>query len=389
VPVSLPRPAIQRAAADRKLGDRMTQLLPTATRIRNPQSAFRNAFSLVELLVVIAIVGVLVSLLLPAVQAARESARRVQCVNNLKQLALAALNFESTYGRLPPSAFLDSAEKTFTPRGKPPIQYPVVDQKLGKQISWVVLLLPYIEQQNLYNGFDLSLTVFEQELEPQARSISTLLCPSDLATLSYFFDEILTEGKFFAKGNYAAYVSPYHIDMQLVYPGALILTGQPLRRIEDGASNTIIFSEVRTLDFSQDERGAWALPWAGASILSFDMHPKCSVGSICPGEDRYQPNPLSLGLTQVPNSSGWVVDTLHFCLPGSEQAHLSLFENMPCGKWLGVIGTFGYYSAAPRSLHPGGVNVAYVDGHVDFLINEVDEFSMAYQISINDGQVSN
>lgn len=364
----------------------MTQRLSTATRIRNPRSAFRHAFSLVELLVVIAIMGVLISLLLPAVQAARESARRVQCVNHLKQLSLAALNYESTYGHLPPSALLDSLEKI---NSLTETLYPVVDQRVGKQFSWAVLLLPFFEQQNLYDEFDLSRMVFEQELEPQARTISALLCPSDPATSSYFVDENLTEGKQFAKGNYAAYVSPYHIDMQLVYPGALIVTGQPLSQIEDGTSNTIIFSEVRTLDLPQDERGAWALPWAGASILSFDMHPKCSVGLVCPDEDYYRPNPASLGVTQVPNSSGRVVDTLHFCQPDSEQDRQSLFEGMPCGKWIGRIGATGYYSAAPRSLHQGGVNVAYVDGHVEFLVDEVDEFSMAYQISINDGQVDN
>jgi prepilin-type N-terminal cleavage/methylation domain-containing protein/prepilin-type processing-associated H-X9-DG protein len=362
----------------------MTQRYYTAPKPHRDHSL--PGFSLVELLVVIAIVGVLISLLLPAVQAARESARRVQCVNQLKQLGLAALSYESTYGRLPPSALLDSAEMTNSPKNIP---YPVVNQKLGKQFSWAVLLLPFIEQQNLYDDFDLSQSVFGQDLEPQARSISTLLCPSDHAPSSYFFDEGLTEGKLFAKGNYAAYVSPYHIDMQLVYRGALVVNGQPLSRIEDGASNTIVFAEVRTLDLPEDERGAWALPWAGASILSFDMHPKCSVGFSCPDEDHYLPNPKSLGLTQAPNSSGRVVDTLHLCKSGSVQSRRSLFEDMPCGKWIGKIGTAGYYSAAPRSLHPGGVNIAYVDGHVGFLADDVDEFSMAYQISINDGQVSN
>lgn len=374
----------------------MTQRFSTVTRIRNPLSAFRHAFSLVELLVVIAIMGVLISLLLPAVQAARESARRVQCVNHLKQLSLAALNYESTYGRLPPSALLDSLEKTYSSKETP---YPVVDQRVGKQFSWAVLLLPFIEQQNLYDEFDLSLTVFEQELEPQAKSVSALSCPSDQASLGYLGRNNLSHDKLFAKGNYAAYVSPYHIDMQLVYPGALIVTGQPLSRIEDGTSNTIIFSEVRTLDLPQDERGAWALSWAGASVLSFDMHHRCSSGSssgdcpgspsICPEETHYRPNFCSLGLTQVPNSSGNVVDTLFYCRPGSEQDRRSSFDDMPCGRWNRTIGTGGYYSAAPRSLHQGGVNIAYVDGHVEFLVDEVDEFSMAYQISINDGQADN
>ncbi len=382
----------------------MTQRLPTATRIRNPGyplgAAFRNAFTLVELLVVIAIVGILISLLLPAVQAARESARRIQCVNNLKQLAIATASFETNRGVLPNSAITEPQHLTYDKK-----PYVAFDPKSGKQFSWAVLLLPLLEQQSLYDQFDFSKTVFEQDKNPQAQIAASFLCPSDDASGRFFIGTTLTVKKHFgkpikkkftktvkksfAKGNYAAYVSPCHIDMQLDYPGALIATGQPLGRIRDGTSNTIIFSEVRTLDFSQDERGAWALPWAGASILSFDMHPKCSGRSPCPGEGHYQADPRSLGLTQLPNGSGWAVDTLHLCPPGKEQERQSLFEEMPCGEWKGVIGVAGYYSASPRSLHPGGVNVAYVDGHVDFLVDEVDELSMAYRISINDGQVNN
>ncbi len=91
-----------------------------------------RGFTLVELLVVIAIIGILVGLLLPAVQAAREAARRMQCSNNLKQLALALHNYESTY-------------QTFPPCG---IQ--------SNQMSWSVMMLPFIEQDNLYQGFNFS-----------------------------------------------------------------------------------------------------------------------------------------------------------------------------------------------------------------------------------------
>src|SRR5688572_4725510 len=93
----------------------------------------RKAFTLVELLVVIAIIGILISLLLPAVQAAREAARRAQCSNNLKQLALAALNFEDVMKRLPPAADVDPHPTVF-------------DQDSGRQFSWIVFILPYIEQ---------------------------------------------------------------------------------------------------------------------------------------------------------------------------------------------------------------------------------------------------
>ncbi len=98
-------------------------------------------FTLVELLVVIAIIGILVGLLLPAVQQAREAARRMQCSNNLKQLGLANLNYESTHKKFP-IGFLDVRQT-----GNP--------LKDGGW-SWATALLPYIEQSAIYNRFDLN-----------------------------------------------------------------------------------------------------------------------------------------------------------------------------------------------------------------------------------------
>ena len=95
----------------------------------------RAGFTLVELLVVIAIIGILVALLLPAVQSAREAARRTQCGNNLRQLALAAQNFHDTYRKLPSS--IRPAGLTALPR-----------------ISGHIQLLPFIEQKNVYDGYD-------------------------------------------------------------------------------------------------------------------------------------------------------------------------------------------------------------------------------------------
>src|SRR5262249_39478084 len=103
-----------------------------------PQSAPRAlapGFTLVELLVVIAIIGILIALLLPAVQQARETARRIQCVNHLKQIALAAHGYTDQHGLLPPSGVV--AEKTASYGST---QYPVFDQQSGKMFSWAVLL---------------------------------------------------------------------------------------------------------------------------------------------------------------------------------------------------------------------------------------------------------
>jgi prepilin-type N-terminal cleavage/methylation domain-containing protein/prepilin-type processing-associated H-X9-DG protein len=359
----------------------MTRRSTTAIRLRRDLS--RTGFSLVELLVVIAIIGILISMLLPAVQAARESARRIQCINNLKQLALATSNFESIHGKLPKSAITDLDELYFNGS-----HYLVFDPESGKQFSWAVQLLPMLEQQNLYDQFDLSKTVFEQNEEPQAQFVPSLLCPSDAASGRFYSARRLTANKRFAKGNYAAYVGPFHIDLQLSWPGALIAIGQPMSRIVDGTSQTIVFSEVRTLDVLQDERGVWALPWAGASVLSFDMHHICSDGRShynCLGEKFFRPNPLSLGQTQVPNSLGPTKDTIHRC-HGKHQL-MADREGMPCRTWEWPVGASGFYSASPRSLHPGGVLVAFLDGHVEFLLDEIDEYTMAYMISINDGHI--
>src|SRR6516164_3900023 len=130
----------------------------------------RRGFTLIELLVVIAIIAVLIALLLPAVQAAREAARRAQCVNNLKQLALAIANYESTNGSLPPTAIDTSV-------------------LLINDFSLKVRILPFLEQQAAYNALnqsysgqpthgsskDTNLTNFTV----RTMQINALVCPSD------------------------------------------------------------------------------------------------------------------------------------------------------------------------------------------------------------------
>ncbi|MEQ8848897.1 DUF1559 domain-containing protein [Botrimarina sp.] len=106
-----------------------------------------GGFTLVELLVVIAIIGILVALLLPAVQAARESARRMSCGNNLKQLSLAALNYEGVYGELPPARIgPDSTDSSMVDHLRTPVE--------RSGASGFVLLLPFIEEQALFDGLE-------------------------------------------------------------------------------------------------------------------------------------------------------------------------------------------------------------------------------------------
>lgn len=132
-------------------------------------SRTKPGFTLVELLVVIAIIGILVALLLPAVQAAREAARRAQCTNNLKQIGLACLNHEQTHGILP-----DGGERFWLPRtivdGKPAIAP-------HQNWSWAYQILPYIEQENVWrltSDFDVARTAIPMYFCPTRRPPQSL-----------------------------------------------------------------------------------------------------------------------------------------------------------------------------------------------------------------------
>jgi prepilin-type N-terminal cleavage/methylation domain-containing protein/prepilin-type processing-associated H-X9-DG protein len=350
--------------------------LPFSVRAMQPPRLRRRGFTLVELLVVIAIVAVLLSLLLPAVQSAREAARRMACQSNLRQVAHAVVLYENAHRALPPSGLVDVPEAG---------GWRLFDQRSGRMLSWVVLVLPHLEQQNLQARFDLKKSVLDQPGDPQAARLSIFECPSDEAAESFFVHPELTRGKRFAKGNYAAYVSPFHVEFQNAFPGALVgHRQQSLNKLTDGITRTLLLGEVRASSRAADQRGAWALPWTGASLLAFDAHPDLSGSNAPAGADSSASLPFrfdraSLGLTQRPNNQGPNSDTLFDC-PDPAAAQL---EEMPCVQ---VPGEFFYHSAAPRSRHPGGVHVAWVDGRSTFLGDSIDEVLMAHLVSINDGQ---
>ncbi|MBN2296652.1 MAG: DUF1559 domain-containing protein [Pirellulales bacterium] len=332
----------------------------------------KRGFTLVELLVVIAIIGVLISLLLPAVQSAREAARRLQCTNNLKQLGLAARLYESAHGVLPASGIVARGEDV-AQTGQ--VNEKKFFQRSGKMFSWLVLVLPQFDQQALHDQFDFDVDIFHQKGEPFAAHISTLTCPSDSAAGQFFVHDEYTAGQRFAKGNYAAYVSPYHVELQNRFPGAIIQYGQELANITDGASSTVMLAEIRARRHQKDQRGAWALPWNGSSLLALDMHSKKTTGG-----GPYVIDQMSFTFTMTPNKQGPYNDMLYDC-PDVAGAQM---DRMPCAFYKENT-MFEWLSAAPRSMHPGGVNMAYVDGHVAFISDDINEITMAYLISINDG----
>jgi prepilin-type N-terminal cleavage/methylation domain-containing protein len=358
-------------------------LLRTYRRSANRIAA--RGFTLVELLVVIAIIGVLVALLLPAVQAAREAARRANCQANIKNIALAVLNYESSQGALPQSsAGPVGANDSVNIRNLNSVQF-----------SWIVRTLPFLEQQALFQQFNLKQThnQFVNEAPatrktPELQQPAILMCPSDSAQNRLFGptrDTALAgPNRAFGKGNYVGYASAEHIECQKFAPGALLNEPQPLKQIADGLSNTLMLTEVRTRDDINDERGVWAVAWTGTSILGADVHTEStSIFKMCSASQpvkSYIPSAAYKEYALMPNAPvpadpAGAKDNLASCGDIAEADILG----MPCRVRDDT-------SAAPRSLHPGGVNCAHIDGSTRWLRDDIDVVAYGRLACVNDGQ---
>jgi len=236
-------------------------------------------FTLVELLVVIAIIGTLMAVLLPAIQASRETARKAHCQNNFKQLCLALQNYHDIKGKFPAAVTLD-------PDNNSP------ERALRHEPNWVVLVLPYLEKQNLYDSFTLKDPSLPEPISisdsrnKQARgtSLPVMLCPTDgFNQQNLFAGRSPQEGDNWARGNYGANSSLGFMVKNGTNPaggpgtqywddprtrGVMGLNAAlGLEQVLDGASHTLLIGELRAGISPSDPRGVWALGAHGSSSL--------------------------------------------------------------------------------------------------------------------------
>ncbi len=375
--------------------------------IRSESAFKKRGFTLVELLVVIAIIGILVGLLLPAVQAAREAARRMQCTNNLKQLALACLNIESTTKSFPPGYTCFSESVTTPPNnqnaGSTTANFPafiVTGSQGGGMVggasvygpSWVMHVNAYMEQSTLANRISQGVASADvdeacpwdnldgtplrrPDIDTQTFARSFMSCPSSPPTEVQYNDLSLEN---LHKSNYAACFGGQYmrdasrrgdptkrgvfgaVENVVKYPyGDRFGSGKGTKfsNIVDGSSNTVLLSEVLN-NPRQDTRSSSSAP----SGMNRDVR----GALLCP---------MMGGNTFTgffpPNSPG--TDVSNGCPPSSDPAAYPSNHPMFCTQNRDTSATTGgQWNVAARSLHTGGVNAAFADGAVRFYSSSID-----------------
>jgi prepilin-type N-terminal cleavage/methylation domain-containing protein/prepilin-type processing-associated H-X9-DG protein len=317
---------------------------------------FSSAFTLVELLVVITIIGILIALLLPAVQAAREAARRMQCANNLRQITLACLGYESGRGCFPPSL---SQWNYRDPPGSGPWGGAAADNK--STFCDLVYILPYVEQQGLYDRLDFGKNCRQL---PNSNFAGQLVpgygCPSDASAL-----ERITSG--------TKHGDDYLHDVPVTAPRSYLASG-PVMRCSDGLSPNGYCSTTGSEGFSS---------WAGINASS-GAQPVHKVSDIRDGLSN------TLAFSEVTpdclNGSSWMYGDSPD-VTTSNGINVRATASLCC-RSLGATTTQwrnGWvYGECFRSMHPGGVNGSMVDGSVHW-INETISMNVFQSLGTIDG----
>jgi prepilin-type N-terminal cleavage/methylation domain-containing protein/prepilin-type processing-associated H-X9-DG protein len=341
--------------------------------LRSDRSRVRRiGFTLIELLVVIAIIAVLIALLLPAVQSAREAARRAQCVNNLKQIALACFNYESANGSFPmgnePTRFVDK----------------VYGQCGGSYLYSVFsYIMPFMEQGASFASLNYSIP---GDLYPTLTagshpnftalytSISSYLCPSDTQAA----DDILTANYTARKqGSYAGNRGRYET---LIFNWAVTSNPDPsapyysacnygggdgmfgpnevvkIQGVTDGTSNTLFFGEQTRF---KNEPGNSQFSWVTLAALWGD-------GYFYSGGSRITGGAYVVPKLNAPADTTGAIQSA--CITGNLVVPPDWLQNSvpPAGPCI-QFGQFGFHG-----LHPGGVNFAFADGSVKFLKESIN-----------------
>jgi len=304
------------------------------------------AMTLVELMVVIVTIGIVAALIVPSLQSARQAARRMQCMNNIRQISLAVAGYETMHKEYPAS--IEFSGVNFRSPETSPADGP----------NWLIRILPHLEEQSVYDSFDLDKSISAAANRTgRGALIAGFFCPDDVGNATFFSRR--GEGDNWARGNYAANASHWHFPYGTIGPNDLSMwkkdwvrgmmganTNLRSKDIVDGLSKTILVTELKIGLVSVDRRGTWAMGAPGAS----------SIWAHASDDSN------------GPNSCGRNGDNIW----GAKDIVAVVSAERLNQECMSVpVAWDRSTQAAPRSRHPGGVNVGFGDGSVKFITNNI------------------